>query len=156
MQRIDIFRTTCEYDADDPPGYHSGMSRFGKTIGAKGLGGSVYELPPGQSVCPYHYEYTEEEWLLVLVGQATVRTPAGEEVLGPGELVCFPTGPDGAHKVTNATDETVRVLMVSTMAPVGVCVYPDSDKILASPSGHPEDRVMVKRASNVDYWHDEP
>jgi uncharacterized cupin superfamily protein len=155
MQRIDIFTTECTYASDDPPGYRSGMSRFGPAIGAKALGGSVYELPPGQSICPYHYEYTEEEWLLVLAGQATVRTPAGEEVLGAGELVCFPTGPDGAHKVTNATGETVRVLMLSTMAPVGVSVYPDSDKIGVYP-GNAEDRILVHRGSGVDYWHGEP
>jgi uncharacterized cupin superfamily protein len=152
---VNLFDLELKLDDDDPDGYHTSYRRLAPELGGVRVAFNVFELPPGQSVCPYHYEYTEEEWLLVLVGRATVRTPAGEEVLGPGELVCFPTGPDGAHKVTNATEESVRVLMLSTMAPVGVCVYPDSDKILASPSGHPEDRVMVKRASNVDYWHDE-
>ena len=54
------------------------MNRFGPAIGASRLGGSVYDLPPGQSICPYHYEYPEEEWLLVLEGTATVRHPGGD------------------------------------------------------------------------------
>ena len=53
------------------------MLRFGPQVGATRTGTSVYELPPGQAICPYHYEYGEEEWLLVLVGRPTLRTPAG-------------------------------------------------------------------------------
>ena len=46
------------------------MSRVGPLVGGEQLGLSVYELPPGQSICPYHYENAEEEWLIVLVGPA--------------------------------------------------------------------------------------
>ena len=57
------------------------MFRFGGPTGRARTGASVYELPPGQSICPYHYEYGEEEWLLVLEGTASVRTPEGTEPL---------------------------------------------------------------------------
>ena len=40
---------------------------------------TVYELPPGQSICPYHYELGDEEWLIVLAGRPTLRTPEGEQ-----------------------------------------------------------------------------
>ncbi len=56
---------------------------------------SVYELAESQSICPYHYEYPEEEWLIVLEGRPTLRHPDGETVLAPGDTVCFPSGPDG-------------------------------------------------------------
>ena len=49
------------------------MARIGAALGAERLGASIYELPAGQSICPYHYEFPHEEWLLVLEGQATVR-----------------------------------------------------------------------------------
>ena len=58
------------------------------------MGASLYELPPGQSLCPYHYEYPEEEWLAVVAGRVTVRHPGGEDELGPGDIVCFPPGPE--------------------------------------------------------------
>ena len=83
------------------PGYGRRMLEFGESIGAARLGGSLYELDPGDSICPYHYENTEEEWLLVLVGTPTLRDPDGEHELTRGDLVCFLSGPDGAHKVTN-------------------------------------------------------
>ena len=58
-----------EYDPEDPEGYRAGRYQPGPAVGATRTGISVYEIPPGQAVCPYHYEYTEEEWLLVLDGQ---------------------------------------------------------------------------------------
>jgi uncharacterized cupin superfamily protein len=69
MQRINIASPDFKYEHDDPPGFRSGMLRFGQSVGASQLGASVYELPPGQAICPYHYEYAEEEWLLVLEGR---------------------------------------------------------------------------------------
>jgi uncharacterized cupin superfamily protein len=105
------------------------MLRFGPQVGATRTGTSVDELPPGQAICPYHYEYGDEEWLLVLVGRPTLRTPDGLEELAPWGAVCFPEGPTGAHGLRNNTDETVRVLMYSTVSPTAVSVYPDSDKV---------------------------
>ena len=91
------------------------MAPVGPSIGAEQLGGSVYELDPGESTCPYHYEGVEEEWLLVLAGTPTLRDPEGEHELAAGDLVCFPPGPEGAHKVTNRSGAVARILMLSTM-----------------------------------------
>ena len=154
MRRFNLTAAEPEYDDTDPEGYRAGLDRFGPKIGATQLGASVYELPSGQSICPYHYEYPEEEWLLVLSGRVDVRTPEGEEELGPMEVVCFPFGPDGAHKVTNRSEETARVVMLSTKAQVAIAVYPDSGKVLAHP-GNPDDRLMVRRESAVDYYDGE-
>jgi len=154
MQRINIASPTFEYDADDPAGYRSGMHRVGKLVGAASTGISVYELPPGQSICPYHYEWGEEEWLLVLEGRPTLRHPEGRDELVTWDLVCFREGPDGAHAVSNGTDETVRVLMFSNVSHPAACVYPDSDKIGIWP-GDGRDNLIAHRSSNVDYWSGE-
>ena len=151
MRTFNLQQAKFKYDAEDPEGFRSGMDRFGSQVGAKMLGGSVYELPPGQSVCPYHYEYGNEEWVIVLAGRPTLRHPGGEEELAPDDVVCFPEGPEGAHKLTNRTEETVRVLMLSTTVEPSVAVYPDSDKIGVWP-GDRRDHVLVRRESNVDYW----
>jgi uncharacterized cupin superfamily protein len=154
MRVFNINEPQFSYDATDPEPYKAGLDRFGPTIGASQLGGSIYELPPGQSVCPYHYEYAEEEWLLILTGRAAVRHPGGTDELGPGDLVCFATGPDGAHKVTNTSGETIRVLMISTVKWPAVTVYPDSDKIGAftAPGG---ERILARRSDNRDYYDGE-
>ncbi|MGD0197132.1 MAG: cupin domain-containing protein [Solirubrobacteraceae bacterium] len=153
MERFNVHAAQFAYD-EDPDGYRVGMARFGPQIGMARLGGSVYELPPGQSVCPYHWEAGDEELLLVLAGEATVRHPQGEDVLGPGEVVCFREGPEGAHKVSNKSDETVRVLMLSTLREPALTVYPDSDKVGAfdKPSAT---RLLFRRGDAVDYFDGE-
>jgi|SRR5215216_277646 len=151
MERVNILAPSFEYDDTDPDGYRAGLDRFGRRIGARRIGGSVYEIPAGQSICPYHYELGDEEWLIVLAGRPTVRDPDGDHQLAPGDTVCFPEGPAGAHKVTNTTDETVRVLMLSTMRAPAVAIYPDSEKIgvWAAP-GAPEG--LYRRETKVEYF----
>jgi len=97
VRRINIADPAFTYDPGDPEGFRAGMLRFGPQVGAKRTGTSVYELPAGQAICPYHYEYGEEEWLLVLSGRPTLRTPDGSEQLEPWDSVHFPEGPTGAH-----------------------------------------------------------
>jgi uncharacterized cupin superfamily protein len=153
MERVNIFEAELERDADDPEGYSAAYLKLAPEIGAKTMAGTVYELEPGNSNCPYHYE-SDEEWLLVLEGTLTVRHPDGEEELEKGELVCFPVGPKGAHKLTNRGRETVKMLIVSTADLPAVAVYPDSDKIGVFTEGR-RDNVMVRRASSVGYWDGE-
>ena len=154
-KRPNIFNPDLEVDESDPESYRAGMDRIGPRVGAERTGISVYELGPGQSNCPYHYEYAEEEWLAVLSGTLTLRTPDGEEELGEGDVAFFPIGPGGAHKLTNKTDGTVRVLMFGELRWPAVTVYPDSDKIGAYTDKERTDNVMVRRSSDVDYFDGE-
>ena len=156
MRRVNVFTAELQHDEGDPPGYEAGYLTIGPLIGAERIGATIYSLAPGQSNCPYHYEYPDEEWLLVLEGTLTVRTPDGEEEVAAGEAACFPEGPDGAHKLTNRSDQTVRLIMFSTKNNPGVAVYPDSDKIGVWPvRGGGPDKIMVRRSSDVDYWEGE-
>jgi uncharacterized cupin superfamily protein len=154
MQRINIAAPQFEYDAEDPDGFQAGMARLGKVLGAEESGISVYDLPPGQAVCPYHYECGEEEWLLVLEGNPTLRHPAGSERLDPWDVVCFPRGPEGAHGIRNETDQGARVLMFSTIVVPTATVYPDSDKV-GIWTGDPETEVMVRHGDGVGYYEGE-
>lgn len=155
MRRFNIAEPEFTYDAEEPEGFRAGMYRFGKEAGAKATGTTVYEIPPGQSVCPYHYEVVEEEWLLVLSGHPTLRTPDGSQTLDPWDSVFFPVGPEGAHWVGNHTDETVRVLMYSQVVSPSVCVYPDSDKIGLWVDDHAEATGNFLRSTRVGYYDGE-
>jgi uncharacterized cupin superfamily protein len=141
------------YDETDPDGFRAGIYRPGPNLGATRTGLSVYELPPGQAVCPYHYEYAEEEWLLVLDGEVEVRRPGGIDALGPRGLAFFPTGPDGAHGIANAGEGIAHVLMFSNLAELAATAYPDSDKLGVYPVG---ERHLFRRGDAVDYYDGEP
>lgn len=147
MQSVNIF------SVDKP----EGRLDVAQHLGSVGLMMFVYDLEPGRSSSPYHYEY-EEEWLLVVDGTVVVRVPDGEHTLQRGDLVRFPAGPEGAHKVLNRSDAPARTLMFSSSRVPAVSVYPDSDKI-AVWSGNDPDELIFKRGSAVDWsdgeegWH---
>jgi uncharacterized cupin superfamily protein len=154
VKRTNIGSPAFKFDQSDPPGFGAGMARLGELLGAKETGISVYELPPGQAICPYHYECGEEEWLLVLSGTPTLRSPEGEERLEPWDLACFPRGPEGAHGVRNETDEYARVLMFSSVVHPTATVYPDSDKVGVW-VGDPGVDMTVRRSAAVNYYDGE-
>jgi uncharacterized cupin superfamily protein len=154
VRRVNIADPEFRHFPDFPDGFRPGIARLGKVVGAARTGMSVYELPPGQAIGPYHYEDPEEEWLLVLDGQPTLRHPAGEDELESWDVVFFPPGPTGAHMVRNDSDATARVLMFSDVSAVAASVYPDSDKI-AIWTGNEADDLIVRRTSGVDYWEGE-
>jgi uncharacterized cupin superfamily protein len=154
MRRVNIASPQFVRDPEDPDGFKAGLARLGKELGAAITGISVYELPPGQAVCPYHWEAGEEEWLLVLDGNPTVRHPEGSERLEPWDVVLFPRGAEGAHAVRNETAETARVLMFSNVLQPTATVYPDSDKV-GIWTGDPETEGVVRRRDRVDYYDGE-
>jgi uncharacterized cupin superfamily protein len=147
---VNLYEVETARDEDDAPGYETASARIGPLIGATDLGATVYDLAPGQSVCPYHYEYGFEEWLIVLTGNPILRDPDGEHQLAPGDVVLFPEGPDGAHNVTNRTDEPVRIAIASNKGEPGVAVYPDSGKVGVWPLNK-----IFRLADAVDYWDGE-
>jgi uncharacterized cupin superfamily protein len=147
---VNLFELEGARDEGDPPGYDTGYARVGPLVGASKLGLSIYELPPGQSICPYHYENAEEEWLIVLVGRPTLRTPDGEQQLGPWDVAFFPVGEEGAHKVTNRSNEIARVAIWSNRVDPSTSIYPDSNKVGAWPPGK-----LFRLDDAVDYWEGE-
>jgi uncharacterized cupin superfamily protein len=147
---VNLFEVQLQFDEGDPPGYHTAYRRLAPELGGAKIAFNIFELPPGQSICPYHYETGEEEWLVVLVGRPTLRTPAGEQELRAWDCAFFPAGEDGAHKVTNRTGESVRVLIWSNHLEVATSVYPDSGKVGAWPPGK-----LFRLADAVEYFDGE-
>jgi uncharacterized cupin superfamily protein len=129
-----------------------GRGGVARELGLQWFGASVYELPADQWTSPYHYHHGVEEWLYVAAGAPTLRDPAAERVLAPGDLVCFPSGPDGAHAVRGPG----RVVMFSAGGfGASISVYPDSDKLGVRPLGGGDDRLDFRRDDAVDYWEGE-
>ena len=121
-------------------------SASARDLGAEQTGTTRLRAAAWQSICPYHYEYGEEEWVLVLTGRPSVRTPEGTEQLEPFDVAFFPKGPAGAHQILNDTDEPVRVLMWSTVVTPTATAYPDSDKVAVWTGDKAED-LIVRRSS---------
>jgi uncharacterized cupin superfamily protein len=146
MRAFNVFRAETTISPRAREGYRAGAAEFGPDIGASLMGGTVWDLAPGERNARYHYDHADEEWLLVLEGRPTVRHPGGQDELQPGDVVCFPAGPDGAHSVANLTLEPVRMVMLSTQNVPTVVVYPDEGQLLVY-TGHDEDNLLVPRSA---------
>lgn len=151
MNVFNLFAEQQNWESEqERDGYRHRVTRIGAPLGAELLGASLYELPPGESSWPYHFERASEEWLLVVAGRPTLRTPEGE----PGDVAVFPPGEAGAHKVTNATEEAARVVIFSSKSSLEVVTYPDSGKvgIWTRDDGY---IAMLRDEPKLDYWDGE-
>jgi uncharacterized cupin superfamily protein len=114
---------------EQPEDWSGGGGRSKRLVGGgRFLGASLYELDRGNFVL-YHAHHGSEELLIVLRGRPTLRTPAGERQLDEGEVVHFPSGPEGAHGIRNDTDGTVRYLMAGTRVSPEIIEYPDRKQV---------------------------
>jgi uncharacterized cupin superfamily protein len=138
-------------------GFHVRRARVGQQLRTERLGVSVWEIPPGQAAYPYHYHLGEEELVIVLEGNPSLRTPAGWQQLEQGEICSFLRGEQGAHQLINQTDSTVRLMALSTHGDPDIVLYPDSGKLGAAerlPTGGGL-RRFFRLADDVDYYDGE-
>jgi uncharacterized cupin superfamily protein len=138
----------------DREGWRIKEAFVGHRIGGGLIGASMSEVEPGNKLWPYHTHHANEEWVIVLRGDPTLRTPGEEHALTEGDVVAFPRGKDGAHQIINRTDAPVRVLMLSSMVGPDVINYIDTGKVYAK--DHTGEPIMFSRPGpTVDYWEGE-
>ena len=101
------------------------MLHMGRRLGGELIGATIFELEPGLRPIS-HFQYGNEEWVLVLDGTPTLGTPAGERMLEPGDVVAFRRGPEGTHALSNDSESPCRFIVFSSMRHPDVIEYPDS------------------------------
>jgi len=153
MEIANVYAVECtvEMEHDD---FRIGEAQLGPQLGAELIGGSVYEIEPGKKLWPYHLHHANEEWLVVLRGRPTLRTPEGERELVEGDVACFPRGATGTHQLRNTTDEPARILMISTLIVPEILEYPDSGK-LDTLNAKGERILLARNAEPAKYWDGE-
>ena len=134
-------------------GYEYFRRKFIPFGGAKNTLVSVYGIPPGKAAYPYHYHHKNEETFYILSGEGLLRTPEGERKVAAGELLFFPTGPEGAHKLTNCSQTEMLVYIdFDVVHDVDIAIYPDSDKLGVWGMGI---NKLYPRSGDVDYYEGE-
>lgn len=138
----------CEHE-----GYEYYRKKFIPFGDAKNSLVSVYEIPPHKSAYPYHFHHNNEETFYILSGEGVLRTPDGERKVSAGEFLFFPTGPAGAHKLTNSSDtENLVYIDFDVVHDVDITIYPDSEKIGVWGMGINQ---LYPQAEAVDYYDGE-
>lgn len=119
-------------------------------FGARTIGFHLEILNPQCFSSPYHYHEQEEELVIVLEGEATLRQNNKFKKIYKNDLIFFPTGPEFVHQIYNHTDKPFRYFVLSNKAQNDVCFYPDSNKKLDRLN-----RIVTQNEIEVDYWKDE-
>ncbi len=134
-------------------GYEYYRKKFIPFGGAKNSLVSVYEIPPHKSAYPYHFHHNNEETFYILSGEGVLKTLDGEIKVSSGELLFFPTGPAGAHKLTNCSEtENLVYIDFDVVHDVDITIYPDSEKIGVWGMGINQ---LYPQAEAVDYYDGE-
>ncbi len=114
---------------------------------------SVYEIPPEKAAYPYHFHHNNEETFYIISGEGILKTPEGERTVSAGQLLFFPRGEAGAHKLTNSSDsENLIYIDFDAVHEVDITVYPDSDKIGVWGMGV---NKLFPADADVDYYEGE-
>jgi len=140
MPKIDMTAVKHREGSGYPAPFHETAagrikSPLGDAGGLSDFGVNLVTLPPGGWSSQRHWHSDEDEFVLVLGGELTLITDAGEEKLGPGECAAFPKGVADGHHFINRGSAPAVYLEVGTRVDGGTCCYPDVDLILTDEAG---------------------
>jgi uncharacterized cupin superfamily protein len=135
MKKLDIGAIAQESGCNYPPPYDtpclgSSWRRLARAAGLKAFGINLSRLPPGAWSSQRHWHSHEDEFVMVLEGELTLVTDAGEERLGPGDCAAFKAGDPDGHHLINRSDHDAVLLEIGNSDPDhDRCDYPDIDMV---------------------------
>jgi uncharacterized cupin superfamily protein len=108
--------------------------RLAGPSGITDFGVSHVVLQPGGISSQRHWHEGEDEFLVILEGEAMLAEDGGETLLRPGDCAAFPKGVPNGHQLVNRGDSDCIFVVVGRPA-ASDCHYPDVDLHLDSASG---------------------
>ena len=107
--------------------------RLAPASGLTDFGVSHVTLKPGAWSSQRHWHEGEDEFLVLLSGEAVLVDDAGEHALAPGDCVAFPKGDGNGHHVQTRSERDCVFVGVGRPAATP-CHYPDIDMDLPDPT----------------------
>jgi uncharacterized cupin superfamily protein len=101
--------------------------QLGEVFGLSNFGVNLTSLSPGASSALRHAHTTQDEFVYILSGTATLHTNEGHFQLTPGMCAGFKAGSDDAHRLLNETQEDVVYLEIGDRTAGDEASYPDDD-----------------------------
>jgi uncharacterized cupin superfamily protein len=140
MKKIDLSGVAVEDGSNYPapfdlPCRGQTYQRLGRSRGLTKFGVNLSVIPPGGWSSQRHWHSHEDEFVMVVEGELTLITDAGEEVLRAGDCAAFRAGDADGHHLVNRGERPARVLEVGNADPRDVCDYPDIDMIAGPGDG---------------------
>lgn len=119
MPKIDIAAVPVIATTGYPAPYRpvvDGRSRrrLGDAGGISQFGVNLTRLKPGASSALRHWHETEDEFVFMVAGEATLVEDSGETPLRAGEAAAFPAGAPNGHHLVNRSDADAVYLEIGT------------------------------------------
>ena len=91
--------------------------RLGEAGGLTQFGVNLVTLQAGAMSSLRHWHLTEDEFVMVTMGEVTMVTDAGPQIMKTGDCAAFPAGRANGHHFINHTTTEATFLVVGTKAP---------------------------------------
>ncbi|RED15333.1 cupin domain-containing protein [Parasphingopyxis lamellibrachiae] len=102
--------------------------------GLKDFGVSHVELKPGAWSSQRHWHEGEDEFVVLVEGEAVLVDDSGRTALRPGDCAAFPKGDGNGHVLVNESEESCVFIAVGKPA-ASDCHYSDIDMHLEEGRG---------------------
>lgn len=136
MPRIEL-ELIAQTDSTTYPAEHAAMvagrwvRRLGPASGLADFGVSHVVLKPGAGSSHRHWHEDEDEFVILLSGEAVLVEDEGRTLLIAGDMAAFPKGePNGHHLVNEGQEECV--FLAFGRPPAGDCHYLDIDMLYSA------------------------
>ena len=122
-----------------PPPYDAPMAkrhyrRLAPAGGLEDFGVSHVVLEPGGISSQRHWHEGEDEFVVMLAGEAVLVEDGGETRMRPGDCAAFPKGVANGHHLINRSEKPCTFIAVGKPA-ASDCHYPDIDLHLDGATG---------------------
>ena len=108
--------------------------RMAPASGITDFGYSHVTLKPGAWSAQRHWHEGEDEFVVVLSGEAMLIDDDGEHAMGPGDIAAFPKGDGNGHVLVNRSKADCVFIAVGKPSATD-CHYPDIDMHLFEGKG---------------------
>ena len=139
MPKLDLEAIEQTNRTGYPEPYASDMAlrfyrRLAPAVGLTDFGVSHVTLKPGGISSQRHWHEGEDEFVVILSGEAILIEDEGETAMRAGDCAAFPKGVANGHHLVNRSQEDCVFIAVGRIA-VTDCHYPDIDMHLDAANG---------------------
>ncbi|WP_338467512.1 cupin domain-containing protein [Novosphingobium sp. ZN18A2] len=127
LEAIELTNRTGYPDPFDQPVSGRWYRRLAPVGGLKHMGASHVVLKPGAWSSQRHWHDDEDEFLVMLSGEAVLVEDDGETVLRPGDCAAFPAGVKNGHHLQNRSETDCTFVVVGAGNMDGSGGYTDID-----------------------------
>lgn len=134
MPKLDLDTIPQTNRTGYPDPYHQPVAgrwyrRLAPPSGLSAMGVSHVVLKPGAWSSQRHWHETEDEFLVMLTGEAVLIDDGGETVMRAGDCASFPMGEANGHHLVNRSDADCSYIAVSAGKRGGGGTYSDIDMV---------------------------